>query len=152
MYRKILVAYNGTPESRYALDECIRLEPGPTADIHLLTVVTPPSPVLIGDYASVALLNAEEEMTAAKEEMEKELTVGQTRLIQAGLRVTKHLEVGDPVNVMGELSNKLGIELVIVGHSRQQSWATRWWRGSTDALLIEKVRCSILVATSPKSL
>jgi hypothetical protein len=25
----------------------------------------------------------------------------------------------------------------------------RWWRGSTDALLIERTRCSILIAAEP---
>ena len=31
MYRKILVAYNGSPESRSALDELVRLAPAPSA-------------------------------------------------------------------------------------------------------------------------
>jgi hypothetical protein len=35
MYRKILIAYNGTPESQIALGECIRLAPGSSADIFI---------------------------------------------------------------------------------------------------------------------
>ncbi|HEV2041033.1 MAG TPA: universal stress protein, partial [Casimicrobiaceae bacterium] len=35
MYRKILVAYNGTPESRLALDEAIRLAPDTSVEVHL---------------------------------------------------------------------------------------------------------------------
>ena len=67
-----------------------------------------------------------------------------------GLHVIEHLEVGEPVHVIGKLADELGIELVIVGHSRHQSWAMRWWRGATDALLVEKVRCSLLVAADVK--
>jgi nucleotide-binding universal stress UspA family protein len=44
------------------------------------------------------------------------------------------------------LVEKLGIELVIVGHSRHKPLALRWWRGSVDALLVERVRCNLLVA------
>ncbi|MEY3264390.1 MAG: hypothetical protein RL717_1867, partial [Pseudomonadota bacterium] len=38
MYQTILVAYNGTPESRVALQECIRLAPNPENIVHLLVV------------------------------------------------------------------------------------------------------------------
>ena len=41
------------------------------------------------------------------------------------------------------------IDLLIVGHKRSKKWALRWWRGSVDALLIERVRCSILLAGEP---
>lgn len=149
MYRKILVAYNGSPESRSALQECIRLAPDPSAEIHLLAVVNPPQSVVIGEYAMVSMLGVEEEIVAEKEKMERELTNGHAFLQQAGLVVQTHIEVGEPVPMIAELVEQLGIELVIVGHSRLQSLAMRWWRGSTDTLLVEKIRCSLLVASDP---
>jgi nucleotide-binding universal stress UspA family protein len=150
MYRKILIAYNGTSESRSALQECIRLAPDPSAEIHLLAVVNPPPSVVIGEYAMVAMVGIEEEILAEKKKMQEELSSGQLYLREAGVHVRTHIEVGEPVPTIAELVDKLGIELVIVGHSRHQSLAMRWWRGSTDALLVEKIRCSLLVATDPK--
>lgn len=150
MYRKILVAYNGTSESRSALHECIRLAPTETAEVHLLVVVNPPPSLLVGEYAAAAVLNVEEEIVAEKQKMEHELSMGHALLKDAGLKVINHLEVGEPVTVIGTLVDKLGIELVIVGHSRHKSFAMRWWRGALDALLVEKVRCSVLVATDPQ--
>jgi nucleotide-binding universal stress UspA family protein len=147
MYEKILIAYNGTAESRSALNECIRLAPGAPTEIHLLAVVDQPPSLLIGEYGAAAALSAEEDLIAAKQKMREELSMGRALLTNAGLRVVSHLEVGEPVNVIGELVDKLGIDLLIVGHSRHKSWAMRWWRGSTDALLIEKIRCSLLIAT-----
>lgn len=146
MYQKILVAYNGTTESRSALRECIRLAPGPSAEIHLLIVVNVPSYLLVGEYAAAAVLTAEEELIAEKQKMEVELSKSHALLTDAGLNVVNHLEVGEPAIVIGELVDKLGIELVIVGHSRHKPLALRWWRGSMDALLVEKIRCSLLVA------
>lgn len=149
MYRKILVAYNGTPESRSALQECVRLAPGPATEIHLLAVVSPPQSVVIGEYAMVAMLGVEEEIAVEKQKMADELAAGHAHLREAGLTVHPHLEMGEPVPMIADMVDKLGIELVIVGHSRLQSLAMRWWRGSTDALLVEKIRCSLLVASDP---
>jgi nucleotide-binding universal stress UspA family protein len=140
MYRKILVAYNGTPESRPALHECIRLAPGPSAEIHLLAVVHLSSYLMGEEYVP------EDAIAIEEQKMKQELAEGHALMAGAGLHVIEHLEVGEPAHVIGKLADELGIELVIVGHSRHQSWAMRWWRGSTDALLVEKVRCSLLVA------
>lgn len=148
MYSRILVAYNGTPESRLALQECIRLAPGPSAQIHLLAVVTPTPIVLAGEF--VAAVPTIDEELAEKEAMIQVLEAGRKLLAEAGLSVSTHLELGEPVNVIADLVNRLAIELVIVGHSRHKPFAMRWWRGSMDAVLVDKVRCSVLVAAEPK--
>jgi nucleotide-binding universal stress UspA family protein len=148
MYSKILVAYNGTPESRLALQECIRLAPGPAAQIHLLAVVTPTPIVLAGEF--VAAVPTVDEELAEKEAMRQVLDAGRKMLAEGGLNVATHLEIGEPVNVIADLVNRLAIELVIVGHSRHKPFALRWWRGSMDAVLVDKVRCSVLVAAEPK--
>lgn len=149
MYKKILVAYNGSQESRLALQECLRLSPEAATEIHILAVVTPPPYLLVGEYAAAAVLSMEEGLNAEKEKMRQELQHECSLFRNAGLSVSTHVEVGEPVNVIQELVESLGIELVIVGHSRQKPLALRWWRGSMDALLIEKIRCSILVAADP---
>lgn len=151
MYQRILIAYNGSAESQAALRECIRLAPLPPAEIHLLVVVDPPPYLLVGEYAAAAVLNVEEELAAEKEKMEAELNRGRSLLEEAGLTVHRHLEIGDPVTVITELVEQLNIDLVIVGHSRHKPLALRWWRGSKDALLVEKIRCSLLVASDPQS-
>lgn len=140
MYRKILIAYNGSPESQSALHACVELNPGPQTQIHLLVVMPPPTYVVMGEYVSEAVLNAD------REELEQELNRGHTFLEKAGLTVTDHFEIGEPVDSIKALVEQLGIELVIVGHSRHKPLALRWWRGSVDAMLVEKVRCSLLVA------
>jgi len=149
MYQNILVAYNGSPESRLALEECLRLSPSPSAQIHLLVVVSPPPYLLVGEFAAAAVLSVEEGLAAEREKMEKELEAGASLLTAGGLNVTRHLEVGEPVTTIEELAHQLQVELVIVGHSRQKPLALRWWRGSTDTLLVEKLRCSLLVASGP---
>lgn len=150
MYQTILVAYNGTPESEVALQECIRLAPGAAAQVHLLAVVCPPPYLLVGEFAAAAVLSVEEGLAKEKQQMQDKLNAGAAQLQAAGLSVIKHLEVGEPVSVIEEQANQLKVQLVIVGHSRHKPIALRWWRGSTDTLLVEKLRCSLLVASDPE--
>jgi len=145
MYRKILVAYDGSPESRLALDECARLAPDAETVIHLAGVVHDPSLyVLAGEYVpEIAMGDDEARVDADIKEASAQLTA-------QGLTVIRHVVVGEPVTVIAQLVEDLGIDLLILGHPRGTTFAMRWWRGSTDALLLERVRCSILVAADPK--
>ena len=140
MYKKILVAYNGTPESQSALHECIHMSPPPSTEVHLLAVVQLSPHGMAGGYAPDMAFTTEREM------MEHELERGRALMAAAGLSVVSHLQLGEPVEVIGALADVLGIDLIIVGHPRHKTFATRWWRGSMDALLIERVKASILVA------
>jgi nucleotide-binding universal stress UspA family protein len=145
MYRRILVAYNGAPESRLALDEAVRIAPDASVEVHLAAVVHYPSAYLLaGEYVPEVALADE------REHMEADLKAAHGILAAKGINVIDHLVVGEPVDVLTKLVVELGIDLLILGHPRSKSFALRWWRGSVDAILIERVRCSILVAADPK--
>jgi len=146
MKRKILVAYNGSPESRSALGEVMRLASDASVEVHLAGVVHYPSAYLLaGEYVPEVALADE------REHMEADLKDAHTLLAGKGLNVKEHLVVGEPVDVITKLVSELGIDLLILGHPRSKSFAMRWWRGSVDAILIERVRCSILVAADAKA-
>ena len=137
MYRKILVAYNG--------DEAVRIAPDASVEVHLVAVVHYPSAYLLaGEYVPEVALADE------REHMEADLKTAHGLLAAKGINVIDHLVVGEPVDVLTKLVAELGIDLLILGHPRSKSFALRWWRGSVDAILIERVRCSILVAADPK--
>ncbi len=146
MYQSILIAYNGTAESRSALHECVRLSPSPSAKIHLLGVINPVDPILTGEYGAAAAYSHEELNAVEKTKMEGELVAGRQLLLEAKLNVEIHLESGEPADVISQMATRVGADLVIVGHPRHKSWMQRWWRGSTDALLLEKVHCTLMIA------
>jgi len=141
MYRKILVAFDGSPESRLAVDECSQLMQVPGREIHLVCVLHDPSPYLLaGEFVP------EPALAIDRSRMEADLNDAAARLTQRGFSVITHLEDGEPVDVITRMVDSLAIDLVIVGHRRSKKFALRWWRGSVDSMLIERVRCSILVA------
>lgn len=147
MYSKILVAYHGNSTSHSALHECMRmLPPGSSAQVHVLVVIDPPPTPVVSELGTFVESTYEVDLMAVRERTEREAHQACVLLQEYGLSSTLQVECGDPVQVIAELVERHGIDLVIIGHSRQKPFALRWWRGATDAILVEKVRCSILVA------
>lgn len=141
MYQKILVAFDGSPESRLAVDECSQLMQVSGREIHLVCVLHDPSPYLLaGEFVP------EPALAIDRSRMEADLKEAAAKLAGRGFAVTTHLQDGEPVDVISRMVDSLHIDLVIVGHRRSKRFALRWWRGSVDSMLIERVRCSILVA------
>ena len=139
MYRKILVAFDGSPESRLAVDECSHLTQVADRHIHLVCVLHDPSPYLLaGEFVP------EPALAIDRSRMQADLDEAAARLRGRGFSVTTHLQDGEPVDVISRMAESLGIDLIIVGRSK--NFALRWWRGSVDSMLIERVHCSILVA------
>lgn len=144
VYRKILVAYNGAPESRAALEEAARLASGEDVEVHVAAVMNTAAYLVAGEYVP------EMTLAAGRDELESDVKEAETMLQARGLNVRSHLVIGEPVDVISRLVETLGVELLILGHSRAKSFAMRWWRGSVDTMLIERVRCSILIAADAK--
>lgn len=141
MYQRILVAFDGSPESRLAVDECSHLTQISGREIHLVCVLHDPSPYLLaGEFVP------EPALAVDRTRMDGDLKEAAARLTERGFSVTTHLEDGEPVDVIARMVNSLKIDLLILGHRRSKKFALRWWRGSVDTLLIERVRCSILIA------
>lgn len=152
MYRKILVAYHGNSTSHSALHECIRLlPPDAAAHVHILVVIDPPPTPVVSELGTFVETTYEADLQIARDQVHAQAREATVMLERHGLRSTLHVECGDPVQEIADLVEQLGIELVIIGHSRQKPFALRWWRGATDAILVEKVRCSVLVAADSES-
>jgi len=144
-YRKILVAYNGAPESRAALEEAVRIAGGEPIEVHVAAVMNTAAYLVAGEYVP------EMTLAAGREELEADVKEAEAKLKQRGLNVQSHLVIGEPVDVIARLVDSLGVDLLILGHSRAKSFAMRWWRGSVDTMLIERVRCSIVIAADIKA-
>ena len=144
VYRKILVAYNGAPESRAALEEAARLAAGESVEVHVAAVMNTAAYLVAGEYVP------EMTLAAGRDELEGDVKEAEASLKARGLQVRSHLVIGEPVDVISRLVETLGVDLLILGHSRAKSFAMRWWRGSVDTMLIERVRCSILIAADLK--
>jgi nucleotide-binding universal stress UspA family protein len=144
MYKRILMAYNGTREGHTALFACAEVAAFAKAETHLLAVASMPSSMFLTEGFLPEELIEEE-----KKRMQDVLDEGLAILKERGFAVSGHLAVGEPVEEICRLAAELKCDLIVVGHKQKQSFAARWWRGSVGATLLDYAPCSILVATAP---
>jgi len=139
MYRKVLLAYDGSVQGRLALREGAKLARLCGAEVFLLAVIN----------LSTGIIMAEGSMPGAVEHQQdayqKVLAEGVQRLEAMGFSPTARLEFGDPAQQIAKVAGEIGADLVVVGH-RHQTRLERWWSGSVGANLLEELRCSLLIA------
>ena len=142
-YSKILLAYNGSQEGKRALLECADLASFLQAETHLLAVASmPPSLFLTEGFVPEELLEEEKKRTQAV------LEEGIRTLRDRGFTATGQLAVGEPVEEICRSAKTLGVDLIVLGHNQNTSFAARWWKGSVGASLLDYAPCSILIAMS----
>jgi nucleotide-binding universal stress UspA family protein len=139
MYKKVLLAYDGSLEGAIALREGAILARESGADVFLLSVV----PHLGGLQVAEGLHGGAvaHELDKFREVLER----GVRRLKAIGMNPVAKLAVGDPARVIGEFSKEVGADLVVVGH-RKRSMLERWWSGSGGGYISDHIECSLLIA------
>ena len=138
--KKVLVAYDGTRAGHNGLRELANTLPQPNLDIHLLAVIRITAAEAIAEtYGANAWGDERQRYQSIVEEGKKLLT-------EHGYKVSTHLAFGDPIAEIVGLAAELRAELIVVGHRRRSSFASRWWGGSVGASLLEQSPCSILIA------
>jgi len=141
MFKKILMAYNGSRDGRTALLACSEIATFTKAETHLLAVAGMPSSMFLTEgFLPEELL--EEEKKRAQEVLEE----GVAQLKDRGYAVTGHLAVGEPVEEICRLALEIGTDLIIVGHERRG--IARWWHGSVGKSLLDHAPCSVFVGLS----
>jgi nucleotide-binding universal stress UspA family protein len=141
MYKRILVAYDGSEAGQKALLDSKELAQWSNSELHLVAVM-PPASALIGGEGYVYDPRIEEE---ERKEYDSILQEGLRRLSDAGRAAKGEVVVGDAVDEISRHAAKIGADLIVLGHKHLTSWTARWWRGSVSKALIEHAPCSVLV-------
>jgi nucleotide-binding universal stress UspA family protein len=139
MYKKVLLAYDGSIEGRRALREGAKLAQFCGAEVFLLAVVET-APALATLEGGVAI-SMDEQIATYK----AILAEGVERLKAMGFTPTSRLGMGSAELEIAGVAEEIGANLVVVGH-RPTGTLARWWFGSVGTYLIEHLRCSVLVA------
>jgi nucleotide-binding universal stress UspA family protein len=141
MYKRILLAYDGSEPGQKALLDGLDIAQWSGAELVLVAVMPATMPMMTVDGA---VYDAEHDVQL-KRDFESILDDGLQRLSAAGRSVRGEILVGDTVEQLTSYARKIEADLIVVGHRHLSSWAARWWRGSTSAALIEHAHCSVLV-------
>src|SRR5256885_16446331 len=136
MYKKVLLAYDGSVEGRRALREGAKLAQLCRSEVFL---------VAVGEVSSI--LTPEAGLTIPielqTEDYKAILNEGTERLKALGFSPTARLEVGDAGQKIAEVAEEIGAHLVVVGH-RPQGTLARWF-GSVGSRVGQAAPCKLVV-------
>jgi nucleotide-binding universal stress UspA family protein len=141
MYKRILLAYDGSLSGQKALLDCRDIAQWSQASLNLIAV-TPLYMDLVGVEGGVY------DRGLAEHEKEKYKTIldeGLRQLAESGHTAHGEVLVGETVDEIVKYARKIEADLIVVGHRHLDSWAARWWRGSVSKSLIENAACNVLV-------
>ena len=141
MYKRILLAYDGSEPGQKALLDCDEIAQWAKAQLYLVAVMPPPA-ALIGGEGFVYDTRGEED---ERKRYEQVLADGLQRLAESGHRAQGEVVMGDAVDEITRYAREMDADLIVVGHKHLDSWAARWWRGSISGALIEHAPCSVFV-------
>jgi nucleotide-binding universal stress UspA family protein len=140
MYKTILLAYDGSEAGQRALLESQELAQWSHAVLWLVAVM--PSPANLAGYDGSIYIP--EIAARDTQRFQTILDDGLARMAAANLLAQGELLTGESVHEISEFARKISADLIVVGHKHLDSWAARWWRGSTSSALIEHAPCSVL--------
>ncbi len=137
----IVIAYDGSQDARAALERSEQLMPLAGAQLHLLAVMRLPQGLFLAEgYVP------ENVMSEERRRMQSLVDEGLRWLSERNYRAAGHLAFGEPVKEICRVAEELKADLIIIGHRKQASFASRWWGSSVGQSLLEQLPCSILIA------
>jgi len=136
VYRKILVAYDGSDAGRKAFDAALELAAQQGSQLYVLTVAHPPD---IGDDVET------EAVIENSREHHRKLLAPLQRLSDAS-QVKAHFEVavGHPAEQIIFHADRHGVDLIVVGHRGRSKFA-RLLLGSVSKQVVQYAARAVMV-------
>lgn len=139
MYKKILLAYDGSRDGQGALKEGAELAKVCGAEVVLLAVVdTSPDVATAEGYGSG--VQTEDEVALIQGILDE----GLKGLHEQGIAATATLVYGSPADGIATAARSVGADLVVIGHRHHGLW-TLWLNQPVGTYLMKDLPCSLLV-------
>jgi nucleotide-binding universal stress UspA family protein len=144
MYKRILLAYDGSSSGQQALMECRELAQWSGAELILVAVIPNlmEAAALEPSYFELRLGDAQEER------IRQQLDEGLAHLQSMGFTARGEILHGEVIRQIALHARRTEADLIVVGHRHESSMLRRWWSGSTAKSLVEESPCSVLIVVS----
>jgi nucleotide-binding universal stress UspA family protein len=140
MFKKILLAYDGSEGSKLAFDKAAAIAKLTNAEFHILAVGRIP------EYAET-VSEVEEAKEQARSFYSKVTDEAARNLGERGLTATSHIDFGKPGDVILRIAEDFKADLVILG-TKPHSALRRRFLGATVDKVVDHAHCSVLVIRS----
>ena len=141
MYKRILLAYDGSETGQKALLDCREIAQWSQASLTLIAV-TPLQRQVVAAEGVIYEKSVVEEDRAKYRGI---LNDGLRRLMESGHEAQGEVLYGETVDEIARYARQIDADLIVVGRKHLEGWAARWWRGSVSKSLIADAPCSVLV-------
>lgn len=146
MFQTIVFAYDGSAESRDALDEGIELASRFQAHCYVLAVFRPQP-----EISFVEGPVSDEVLEQDRAELIVTLKGAVARMRQAGIDAASYIQIDEePAKAIAAFAAEKGADLIIIGHHPHPT-LSRWWYGSVGHALLDHVPCSVFVSMPKRS-
>jgi nucleotide-binding universal stress UspA family protein len=136
MFKKILLAYDGSEPAQKAFDQCLDMAKCFGAELSIVSVIRPPE--FAEDVETEAIIEN------ARSHFDAELGKLRTRASIQRLLPTVHIRVGHPAEQIIAAAEEWNADLIVTGH-RGKGLFERWLLGSVSRLVIAYARCAVIV-------
>jgi len=137
VYKRILVANDGSPGGLKALTAALAIARSNDAELHMITVEELPRfPATIDEI--------DEEKTEANHRLAPVIAAARADAVAAGVRIEVHLLPGHVAEAVVGLINERAIDLLVVGFMGHSALYQRIIGGTTDRL-VRLAPCAVLV-------
>jgi len=144
MYKRVLLAYDGTLEGAVALREGAILAKRVGARLFILSVVPESGALMFAEGVHSGAV------TLLQERYRELLDLAVAGLTRRGLKPVGRLVVGDPAKAIGSFAREVKADLVIVGHQRR-NMLERWWSGASGTYISDHIQCTLIIARNAVS-
>jgi len=140
MFKKILLATDGSEDALRAADYALELAKKNEASVEIMYVL-PMIPVFGPEKALYHSLAANEDLKAhGQEVLADTLKKFEAQNIPCETKIVQ----GDPADLICEEAKEKGVSLIIIG-TRGMTGVTRWVMGSVSSKVVNHAPCSVLV-------
>jgi nucleotide-binding universal stress UspA family protein len=136
MFKKILLAYDGSDPAKKAFDRCLEMAKSFSAELSIVSVVRPPE--FAEDVETEAIIES------ARSYFDGETVKLKARASAAGIDPHSHIRVGHPAEQIIAAAEEWDADLIVTGH-RGRGLFERWLLGSVSRLVIAYARCAVMV-------
>jgi nucleotide-binding universal stress UspA family protein len=136
MYRKLLVAYDGSPSSQRAFSAALELAGLFKAELIILSIATPPQPASEEE--------TEASVDSSRDYFDRMFAGMRQRAVSVGIAAAFEVRVGHPSRHIVDYAEQSNADLIIMGH-RGHGLLGRLVLGSVAKQVIDLTTCPVLV-------
>jgi nucleotide-binding universal stress UspA family protein len=137
VFRRILVGFDGSPQSRKAMTTALELAQRLRGEVAALIVVRPPEFAELEGEVQAALKEADGPLAEA-------VAWAKAEASRLGLTLRVHKHLGHPAETIVRFAEEQKFDLVILGR-RGRSAVTRWILGSISERVLRDAHCPVMV-------